>query len=122
MQKTAFLKTIQKKDQPAYDTLPQTTIHFGILLDPPYAYPCFNVHPCYKPGYGVEIIRAICGILSVPCKLTAVKHTMYGNNLAGEWQGMVRQIVDGEFDTSMPNFTPTPERLKIIQFSNPVAS
>ncbi len=48
-----------------------------------------------------------------------VNHTLYGDNLLFEWRGMIREIMDGKFNTSLPYFNPTEERIKVIDFSTP---
>lgn len=79
----------------------------------------------------MELAASVCEALAVPCTFAPVNHSDYGGgrpwlalkpghrpgrtaavDAAGEWMGMIRQIVDGEFDTSLPVFTPTAERSK----------
>ena len=100
----------------------------GVMIDPPYAYPCFTggTYPrdrlqseSCRPGFGIEITVVACEMLKLVCKFTVVNHTAYGTNLTpdGSWNGMIGQILNGEFDTSLPGFNPTKERVKVLRFS-----
>src|SRR5437868_4331305 len=92
-----------------YETIRRKGLSIGIMLEPPQGYACFvieNRNLCPDPGLSVEFLRLMCEVLAVPCKFIKVNHTSHGQYIAGEWNGMVRQIMDGEFDTSNINFTP----------------
>ena len=104
-------------------------LSIGVISDAPYANPCFTggIFPTNgkiltgtcQAGFGVEMALLACEIMGLVCQFTVVNHTDYGTNLTpdGSWNGMIGQILNGEFDTSLPAFNPTKERNKVIQFS-----
>lgn len=106
-----------------YNQLKSEGMQIGVIIDPPYANPWFDpsngVQASQNPGLGVEVTMAICQVLRIPCHFH-IENTTYGDNMNGTWRGMVRKIMDLEYHTALPAFNPSPERLKVLDFSDPV--
>ncbi|MCP3662861.1 MAG: hypothetical protein GY696_10250, partial [Gammaproteobacteria bacterium] len=78
---------------------------------------------CPHPGFLVEFCFLILELLGIPLskqRLIAVDHETYGAKINGTWRGLIRQIMDGEFHTSLPVFTPLAERAEVVDFTYPV--
>ncbi|MCP3668812.1 MAG: transporter substrate-binding domain-containing protein, partial [Gammaproteobacteria bacterium] len=71
----------------------------------------------------MEFSFLILELLGIPLskqRLIAVDHETYGAKTNGTWHGVIRQIMDGEFHTSLPAFTPLAERAEVVDFTYPV--
>ena len=103
---------------PAPDHLKNVSI--GVVIDPPYAYPLFdNISSAnQKPGFGIELSLLVCKLLALNCKFIVVNHTDYGViNADKTWNGLIGQILNGDFDTSLPIFNPTEGRRRVLDFA-----
>ncbi len=78
---------------------------------------------CPRLGLLPELGVMIFDILGIPREkqiLVPLKHRIYGTLKNGNWTGIVRELIDGEYDTTFPDFTPMEERLRVIDVSYPV--
>ncbi len=57
-------------------------------------------------------------ILKICCEFHAVSHSLFGSIDNGSWNGLVAQIMNGEFDTAIPQLTPTTTRRTVLEFTN----
>lgn len=88
-----------------------------ILNDSPYSFGNMSLP---KPGISVELVQMFCKVSQVNCNFTVENNKNYGNFINGSWSGVVKSIIDGTYDISIPAFNPTISRLEVIDFSLPV--
>lgn len=104
----------------------RTTINVAVLLDPPAAMPC-AVDPkstdktCPLPGFAIEIAKLVCQTLKYDCKFIPSGTSVYGQQVDGQWQGLLGLLSNETpaYDTAPPRLTPTFERLQAVDFSAP---
>jgi Ligand-gated ion channel/Ligated ion channel L-glutamate- and glycine-binding site len=99
----------------------QMKVNIGVIQEQPYVTPCFDGMDslnCNRPGLAVELTRIICSNLNLSCIFTIVDHYNYGTVINGTPDGLVADIANGTFDTSLPVFTPTITRITAIDFSD----
>lgn len=70
--KQSLLRAISltEEERYVYDEIKETGLLIGVVVDPPYAFPCFEAkdpEDCPHPGMGIELTAAICQILAIPC-------------------------------------------------------
>ncbi len=95
-------------------------VKIGVVLAGGYANPCFFDHSelqTCNPGISILIMEEVLDILKVPKEkryYTTLSHTNYGLN------GLLGEVKNGTFDTTLPYLAITPERRRHVLFSNPV--
>ncbi len=82
------------------------------------------VESCSSHGLGLllEITLIIFDILNISRSkigISPVSSGLYSTYVNGTWGGAVGDILDGIYDTSLPEFTPLEARLTVIDFSHP---
>ncbi len=76
----------------------EIVVKVGLLPYSPYVMPCWSNPnydvsiPCDRPGLSVELMAELCGYIGIRCLQITANHTMFGDNLTGEWRGMIRQV------------------------------
>lgn len=93
-------------------------LNIGFFWDPPWIEEKWQKDR--KPGIFVEYLKLICSSLKADCRYSNSDNVDYGYYDNGSWHGLIREIADGIFDISVPNFTPSLERLEIVDFSDVV--
>ncbi len=70
------------------------TLKAGMFTFAPYVMECWEntEYECDSPGLSVELLNELCNFLSIKCQLVAVNHSMFGDNLSGQWRGIMRQV------------------------------
>lgn len=99
------------------DTHQGRPLFIGIVNDSIPGAIHFNRIGSKKPGYFVEITKLICSNLDYNCYFKRSSSNVYSKLINGSiWAGMLGDIDRGVYDTSLPNFTPTAERLDHFDF------
>ncbi|GBN68665.1 Glutamate receptor ionotropic, kainate 2 [Araneus ventricosus] len=71
-------------------------------------------------GFCVDLLKEMSRILGFRYELRLVRDGSYGSrNTRGEWNGMVRELMDREADLAIADFTITYEREKVVDFTMP---
>ena len=74
-------------------------------------------------GFSISSALLIFQIMNIPMDkivFVPVNHSTYGSLVNGTWIGALKDIDEGLYDTTYPEFTPLVERLEITQFSSPL--
>ncbi len=81
---------------------------------------------CSEPlGLSIDLLLVVIDVLNLPYTrliFLPQTHSDYGTFNNGSWTGLVKGITDGEFDTTIPEVTPTQKRLSVVHFSDPIAN
>lgn len=96
-----------------------TVIRVGMFSDPPYSYG-IPTEANGTTGIASSFLYMFCQMSNITCLYYNYSEGDYGYETNGTWHGMVNEIKNDVYDLSFPFFTPTTERLKIIDFSDPV--
>lgn len=74
-------------------------------------------------GYAIDLIREISMILGFNFTFRLVPDGRYGsmNKLTGEWDGMVRELLEQRADLAIGDLTITYEREQVVDFTMPVS-
>ena len=71
-------------------------------------------------GYCVDLITEIARVLEFKFMLKVVDDRNYGSkDRNGEWNGMIRELIDGKADLAVADLTITYEREAVVDFSMP---
>ncbi|KAF8794053.1 Glutamate receptor ionotropic like protein [Argiope bruennichi] len=71
-------------------------------------------------GFCVDLLKEMSRILGFRYELRLVRDGSYGSrNTRGEWNGMVRELMDREADLAIADFTITYEREQVVDFTMP---
>ncbi|GIX71051.1 glutamate receptor ionotropic, kainate 3 [Caerostris darwini] len=71
-------------------------------------------------GYCVDLIEAIADDLKFQYKIKEVDDGSYGRkNDLGEWNGMIRELIDGKADMAIADLTITYVREEAVDFTMP---
>ncbi|XP_076358702.1 glutamate receptor ionotropic, kainate 2-like [Tachypleus tridentatus] len=71
-------------------------------------------------GYCVDLIREISKIRGFKYTIKEVSDKTYGKkNKHGEWNGMIRELIDGNADIAIGDLTITYEREEVVDFTMP---
>lgn len=75
-------------------------------------------------GYAIDLIREITMILGFNFTFRLVPDGRYGslNKQTGEWDGMVRELLEQRADLAIGDLTITYEREQVVDFTMPVRS
>ncbi|KAK1786114.1 hypothetical protein P4O66_017842, partial [Electrophorus voltai] len=119
MTETSKEKTANITDSMANRTLIVTTI-----LEHPYVMYKKSDKPLYGndrfEGYCLDLLKELSNILGFSYEVKLVSDGKYGaQNDKGEWNGMVRELIDHVADLAVAPLTITYVREKVIDFSKP---
>ncbi|KAK8763122.1 hypothetical protein V5799_034269 [Amblyomma americanum] len=70
-------------------------------------------------GYAVDLMDALAQKIGFQYRLHLVKDNSYGNNDSGEWNGMIRELIDREADMAIVDLTITYAREQAVDFTMP---
>ncbi|XP_074039147.1 glutamate receptor ionotropic, kainate 2 isoform X2 [Leptinotarsa decemlineata] len=72
-------------------------------------------------GFGVDVIHELSKILGFNYTFVLQEDGLYGNynKTSGEWNGMLREIIDGRADLAITDLTVTSERENAVDFTMP---
>lgn len=71
-----------------------------------------------RPGYLVEATKLTCEFLGYSCDLRVASSSAYGTIKNNTWTGLLGDISESVYNTSLPQFSPFPERLNDFCFPN----
>lgn len=70
-----------------------------------------------KPGYAVETVQLICEQLGYRCKFVLSNSSDFGSHRNGSWTGMLGDVERQIYNTSLPAYLKTSERLQNFFFT-----
>jgi len=70
-------------------------------------------------GYCVDLIDEIAGILGFKYELYPAPNNAYGSFKNGEWDGMIRELLDHKADMAIADLTITASRQEVVDFTLP---
>ncbi|XP_064489384.1 glutamate receptor ionotropic, kainate 2-like [Ornithodoros turicata] len=107
------------------ETLRNRTLRITTLINSPYVMlkrssNKLNSNDRFE-GYCIDLIREISNVLRFNYELRMVRDGAYGSrNAKGEWNGMVRELIDKEADLAIGDLTITYLREEVVDFTMPV--
>ncbi|XP_063304147.1 glutamate receptor ionotropic, kainate 1 isoform X1 [Pelobates fuscus] len=118
--------TDNSKDKSANitDSLANRTLIVTTILEDPYVMYKKSDKPLYGndrfEGYCLDLLKELSNILGFIYEVKLVGDGKYGaQNDKGEWNGMVRELIDHKADLAVAPLTITYVREKVIDFSKP---
>uniref|UniRef100_F7BDN8 Glutamate receptor n=1 Tax=Xenopus tropicalis TaxID=8364 RepID=F7BDN8_XENTR len=106
------------------DSLANRTLIVTTILEDPYVMFRKSDKPLYGndrfEGYCLDLLKELSNILGFTYEVRLVVDGKYGaQNDKGEWNGMVRELIDHKADLAVAPLTITYVREKVIDFSKP---
>uniref|UniRef100_A0A8D0FF90 Glutamate receptor n=1 Tax=Strix occidentalis caurina TaxID=311401 RepID=A0A8D0FF90_STROC len=106
------------------DSLANRTLIVTTILEDPYVMYKKSDKPLYGndrfEGYCLDLLKELSNILGFIYEVKLVSDGKYGaQNDKGEWNGMVRELIDHKADLAVAPLTITYVREKVIDFSKP---
>ncbi|XP_068126706.1 glutamate receptor ionotropic, kainate 1 isoform X1 [Hyperolius riggenbachi] len=106
------------------DSLANRTLIVTTILEDPYVMYKKSDKPLYGndrfEGYCLDLLKELSNILGFTYEVKLVGDGKYGaQNDKGEWNGMVRELIDHKADLAVAPLTITYVREKVIDFSKP---
>ncbi|XP_051546510.1 glutamate receptor ionotropic, kainate 2-like isoform X2 [Myxocyprinus asiaticus] len=107
------------------DSLSNKSLRVSTILEEPYVMFKKSDKPLYGndrfEGYCVDLLRELSGILGFRYEIRLVEDGKYGafEESSGQWNGMVRELMDHKADLAVAPLTITYAREKVIDFSKP---
>ncbi|XP_071994750.1 glutamate receptor ionotropic, kainate 1 isoform X2 [Engystomops pustulosus] len=106
------------------DSLANRTLIVTTILEDPYVMYRKSDKPLYGndrfEGYCLDLLKELSNILGFIYEVRLVADGKYGaQNDKGEWNGMVRELIDHKADLAVAPLTITYVREKVIDFSKP---
>ncbi|XP_039224810.1 glutamate receptor ionotropic, kainate 1 isoform X3 [Crotalus tigris] len=118
--------TNSNKDRPTNitDSLANRTLIVTTILEDPYVMYKKSDKPLYGndrfEGYCLDLLKELSSILGFIYEVKLVSDGKYGaQNDKGEWNGMVKELIDHKADLAVAPLTITYVREKVIDFSKP---
>ncbi|KAF4114988.1 hypothetical protein G5714_005211 [Onychostoma macrolepis] len=107
------------------DSLSNKSLRVSTILEEPYVMFKKSDKPLYGndrfEGFCVDLLRELSGILGFRYEIRLVEDGKYGafEESSGQWNGMVRELMDHKADLAVAPLTITYVREKVIDFSKP---
>uniref|UniRef100_A0A8C4XAR8 Glutamate receptor n=1 Tax=Erpetoichthys calabaricus TaxID=27687 RepID=A0A8C4XAR8_ERPCA len=106
------------------DSMANRTLIVTTILEDPYVMHKKSDKPLYGndrfEGYCLDLLKELSNILGFAYEVKLVSDGKYGaQNDKGEWNGMVRELIDHKADLAVAPLTITYVREKVIDFSKP---
>ncbi|KAM9321279.1 glutamate receptor ionotropic, kainate 1 [Gastrophryne carolinensis] len=106
------------------DSLANRTLIVTTILEDPYVMYRKSDKPLYGndrfEGYCLDLLKELSNILGFTYEVRLVADGKYGaQNDKGEWNGMIRELIDHKADLAVAPLTITYVREKVIDFSKP---
>ncbi|XP_030648078.1 glutamate receptor ionotropic, kainate 1 [Chanos chanos] len=116
--------TNKEKSTNITDSLANRTLIVTTILENPYVMYKKSDKPLYGndrfEGYCLDLLKELSNILGFTYEVKLVSDGKYGaQNDKGEWNGMVRELIDHIADLAVAPLTITYVREKVIDFSKP---
>ncbi|XP_046915372.2 glutamate receptor ionotropic, kainate 2 [Dermatophagoides farinae] len=126
-EKVTFMSNYTKAMTEIYrDTLKNKTLTVVTILGEPY---CMEAEDENRTGndrfegYCVDLIKEIAQILEFKYVIKVVEDGVYGKrNERGEWNGMIKELIEGKADIAVADLTITYEREAAVDFTMPFMS
>ncbi|XP_043928679.1 glutamate receptor ionotropic, kainate 1 isoform X2 [Protopterus annectens] len=115
---------IKDKGTNITDSMANRTLIVTTILEDPYLMYKKSDKPLYGndrfEGYCLDLLKELSNILGFTYEVKLVSDGKYGaQNDKGEWNGMVRELIDHKADLAVAPLTITYVREKVIDFSKP---
>ncbi|XP_031625101.1 glutamate receptor ionotropic, kainate 2 [Contarinia nasturtii] len=120
-----FTRSFKEQQQDMVDNLKNKTLVVTALLSDPYVMRKDSAAKLTGnnqfEGYAIDLIREISMILGFNFTFRLVPDGRYGsiNKLTGEWDGMVRELLEQRADLAIGDLTITYEREQVVDFTMP---
>ncbi|BFF90896.1 glutamate receptor ionotropic kainate 2 [Drosophila madeirensis] len=120
-----FTRTFSQKQQEIEANLKNKTLVVTTILSNPYCMRKESAVPLSGndqfEGYAVDLIHEISKSLGFNYKIQLVPDGSYGslNKLTGEWNGMIRDLLEQRADLAIADLTITFEREQAVDFTTP---
>ncbi|KAG7508257.1 glutamate receptor ionotropic, kainate 2 isoform X1 [Solea senegalensis] len=107
------------------DSLANKSLRVSTILEEPYVMFKKSDKPLYGndrfEGYCIDLLRELSAILGFRYEVRLVEDGKYGmlDESTGQWNGMVRELMDHKADLAVAPLTITYAREKVIDFSKP---
>uniref|UniRef100_A0AAQ4QNS6 Glutamate receptor n=1 Tax=Gasterosteus aculeatus aculeatus TaxID=481459 RepID=A0AAQ4QNS6_GASAC len=107
------------------DSLANKSLRVSTILEEPYVMFKKSDKPLYGndrfEGYCIDLLRELSGILGFHYEVRLVEDGKYGalEETTGQWNGMVRELMDHKADLAVAPLAITYVREKVIDFSKP---
>ncbi|XP_047243831.1 glutamate receptor ionotropic, kainate 2-like isoform X3 [Girardinichthys multiradiatus] len=118
-------ETHKSKTSNITDSLANKSLRVSTILEEPYVMFKKSDKPLYGndrfEGYCIDLLRELSGILGFRYELRLVEDGKYGalDEGTGQWNGMVRELMDHKADLAVAPLAITYVREKVIDFSKP---
>uniref|UniRef100_A0A8B9J848 Glutamate receptor n=1 Tax=Astyanax mexicanus TaxID=7994 RepID=A0A8B9J848_ASTMX len=116
--------SVRDKTTNVTDSMANRTLIVTTILENPYVMYKKSDKPLYGndrfEGYCLDLLKELSNILGFSYEVKLVSDGKYGaQNDKGEWNGMVRELIDHVADLAVAPLTITYVREKVIDFSKP---
>ncbi|KAG8191844.1 hypothetical protein JTE90_022833, partial [Oedothorax gibbosus] len=102
------------------NSLRNKTLIITTILNEPYMMKVEDENGIKYEGYCVDLIEEIASDLKFQYKIKEVDDGSYGSkNDLGEWNGMIRELIDGKADMAIADLTITFVREEAVDFTMP---
>ncbi|XP_054715518.1 glutamate receptor ionotropic, kainate 2-like [Uloborus diversus] len=102
------------------NSLRNKTLTITTILNDPYMIRVEDENGVSYEGYCVDLIKKIAEDLKFQYKIKEVDDGSYGRkNELGEWNGMIRELIDGKADMAIADLTITYVREEAVDFTMP---
>ncbi|XP_019727175.1 glutamate receptor ionotropic, kainate 2-like isoform X3 [Hippocampus comes] len=118
-------ETHKSKTSNITDSLANKSLRVSTILEEPYVMFKKSDKPLYGndrfEGYCIDLLRELSGILGFQYEVRLVEDGKYGalDESTGQWNGMVRELMDHKVDLAVAPLAITYVREKVIDFSKP---
>uniref|UniRef100_A0A669AX07 Glutamate receptor n=1 Tax=Oreochromis niloticus TaxID=8128 RepID=A0A669AX07_ORENI len=118
-------ETHKSKTSNITDSLANKSLRVSTILEEPYVMFKKSDKPLYGndrfEGYCIDLLRELSSILGFRYELRLVEDGKYGalDESTGQWNGMVRELMDHKADLAVAPLAITYVREKVIDFSKP---
>lgn len=125
---TNSIAWVQKSGLPGVDEMKALQDkHFIVLISLTYPYGMFKESPDLRTGndryegFAIDIIDEMSKQLGFNYTFEVQEDNVYGSlqKATGEWNGMLRKIIDGKADLAITDLTITSERESAVDFTTP---
>lgn len=114
---------MQQKQEELTDVIQNRTFRVSTIVNPPYTMLKKDAHLREGndrfEGYAVDLMDALAQKIGFQYTLHLVKDGAYGSNSTGEWNGMIREVMDREADMAIVDLTITFLRQQAVDFTMP---
>ncbi|XP_065292908.2 glutamate receptor ionotropic, kainate 2-like isoform X2 [Dermacentor albipictus] len=114
---------MQQKQEEIVDVIQNRTFRVSTIVNPPYTMLKKDAHLREGndrfEGFAVDLMDALAQKIGFRYEMHLVKDNAYGSNASGEWNGMIRELIDREADMAIVDLTITYLRAQMVDFTMP---